>query len=1070
MERAKDDSGRLRGAIAWMARNPVAANLLMVMIMAGGVVGLTQVKQEVFPEFELDVVQISVPYPGASPAEVEQGIVLAVEEAVRGLEGVKRVTSTSTEGVGAVAVELLISAEPETVLNDVKAAVDRITSFPDEAEKPEVKSLAFKMEVISLVISGDQDLRTLQAIAERARTDLLALDDVTQVEVFGVRPLEVSIEIPRETLEAHGLTLDEVARHVASASLELPGGGVDTDGGELLVRVADRRQSGHEFADVVVRDTADGASVRLGDVATITDGYAETDQAVFFEGRPAVQVTAYRVGDETPMQVAGAVREYADELRAQLPAAIELDIWADDSRLLRGRIDLLLGNARIGLFLVVLVLALFLNLRLAFWVSMGIPVSFLGAFFFMNGFDLSVNMVTLFAFIVTLGLVVDDAIIVGENIFEKLRKGMEPLEAAVAGARQMAVPVTFSILTSVAAFAPMFFVPGINGKIFKLIPAVVVLVLVFSWLESFLILPAHLARAARDGEPGRLRRGVERVQAVVARGLQWHVTRVYRPALEFVLRHREAGIATAAALFVITLGALIGGVVPFSFFPQLEGDLVTASAQLPYGAPVERTSAVQRELERAASATIDELGRDGVRGVFSRLGEGPMQRGPRETGSHLVTVEVELVPTEEREFTSARFADAWAARVPELAGVESLLFNTSTGPGSGAAVDVRLSHPDTEVLAVASAELTETLRSFDDLTNVGNSYTSGKPRIDYSLDAQARHLGVTSGEVARQLRSYYFGAEALREQRGRNEIKIMARLPAEQRRSEYDLEQLRIRTSEGEFVPLAYVAEADRGRAPTAIFREDGRRNVNVSAELAGGVASAREVLTALREDVFPGLTERYPGLTAELVGQQREQGEVFAALGGGYLLALLAMYGLLAVPFRSYSQPLIIMSAIPFGLIGAVVGHVVMGYGLSVISIFGIVALSGVVVNDSLVLIDAVNRKRRGGLSARDAVIWAGQRRFRPILLTSLTTFFGLAPMIFETSVQARFLIPMAISLGFGILFATFVVLLIVPSLYLSLEDARAWFGRRGRRNDAGARRRSGVASLPTDSGEVAA
>ena len=1068
MQPTSEKSGsRFRGAIAWMARNPVAANLLMVMILAGGVIGLTRVKQEVFPEFDLDLVQVRVSYPGASPEEVEQGIVLAVEEAVRGLDGVKRVSSTSSEGLGAVTLELLISADPETMLADAKAAVDRITSFPEEAEKPEVSSLAFELEVISLVISGDQSPQTLQAIGERAREDLLALDDVTRVEISGVRPLEVSIEVPREALESHGLTLDEVARQVTAASLELPGGGIETEGGELLVRVDDRREQGHLFGDVVLRSGAGGAAVRLADIATITDGYADTDQAVYFEGRPAVQVTAYRVGDETPMQVAGAVRDYGERLRAELPANVALDIWADDSQLLRGRIDLLVGNARIGLFLVVLVLALFLNLRLAFWVSLGIPISFLGAFFFMSGFDLSVNMVTLFAFIVTLGLVVDDAIVVGENIHEKRRGGMEGIDAAVAGAKEMVVPVSFAILTSVAAFAPMFFVPGINGKIFSLIPAVVVLVLLFSWLESFLILPAHLAHGSERGARTRIGRGIERVQGAVALALSWQITHVYRPTLEFVLRLRYAAIAAAFALFIITIGGLVGGVVPFSFFPKLEGDLVAASARLPYGAPVARTEVVQRELERAVQATIAELdGRAAVRGVFSRLGEGPAQRGPREVGGHLVTVEVELVPTEERTFTSAAFADAWAAEVADLADVESLAFNASTGPGSGAAVDVRLSHPSTAVLAGASAELAGTLSSYDDLINVNNSYSSGKPQLDFSLRPEAHELGLTSSEVARQLRSAFFGAEALREQRGRNEIKVMARLPEAQRGSEFDLEQLRIKTPAGGYVPLAYVASFERGRAPTAIFREDGRRNVNVSAELGTGVESSRDVLTALASDVFPPLRERYPGLAVELVGEQREQGEVFKALGLGYLMALLAMYGLLAVPFRSYAQPLIIMSAIPLGLVGAVAGHLVMGYGLSVISIFGIVALSGVVVNDALVLIDTVNRRRREGATAHDAIVWAGQRRFRPILLTSLTTFFGLAPMIFETSVQARFLIPMAISLGFGVLFATFLVLLVVPSLYMALEDAKELLSRLRRRPASQPTTRTG----PTDVREVAA
>ena len=1046
------------GPIAWMARNPVAANLLMVLVIVGGVLALTRIKQEVFPEFDLDVIQVQVPYPGASPAEVEQGIVLAVEEEVRGVDGVKRVTSTSAEGFGTVNIELLLGEDTDRVLADVKTAVDRITSFPEEAENLTVQSLAISVEVISLVISGQQEPQTLQALGEVARERMLDHPDITKVELFGVRPLEVSIEVSRENLESYGLTLDQVAQQISAASLELPGGGVDTRAGEILVRVADRKLGRVDFEELVIRSTLDGASLRLGDIATVEDGYADTDQATYFNGRPAVRVTAYRVGAETPMSVADATREVMEDLRDELPAEITLSVWADDSENLRGRIALLVDNAKYGLFLVVLILALFLNLRLAFWVSLGIPFSFLGAILFLPSADVSINMISLFAFIVTLGLVVDDAIVIGENIFAKRKSGMEPMQAAIEGAREMVKPVGFAVLTSMAAFAPMLFVPGVFGKVFRLFPAVIILVLIFSLIESFFVLPAHLSHEREPREwrgwlawIGSLRRGIERAQAVVARGLRFNIDHLFTPTLKLVMTYRYMAISVGVALFLISVGIVAAGILPRTFFPSIEGDLVSAAARLPYGVSMDRTLAVQRALEQGARGAIEEFGGDAiVRGTMTRVGEGPLlQGGNRSVGSHLVTVDVSLIPSEDREFSSEAFQAAWRARTPEVVGLEALVFTATTGPGAGAAVDVRLAHRDTAVLAEASAEIGDALSSYPALSDINNSYAAGKPQLDFRITEQGRVQGLTSFDIARQIRSSYFGAESLREQRGRNEVKVMVRLPEDQRDSLYHLEEARVRTPGGGFIPLAYVADVESSRAPTEIVREDGQRVINVTAELVPGQRSSTEIKSSLTEEVFPALAVKYPGLEVELSGSQRDEMESMAALGQGYLVALLVIFGLLAIPFRSYTQPLIIMSAIPFGFIGAVAGHLIMGYELSFISAFGIIALSGVVVNDSLVLIDRINRERAAGASVREAVVMAGRNRFRPILLTSLTTFFGLMPMILEQSLQARFLVPMAISLGFGLLFSTFVILLIVPALYLVLEDVTALLSRRPSASD---------------------
>ncbi len=1030
----------LSGPIAWMARNHVAANLLMALILVGGIVGLLQVKQEVFPEFDLDAVLVSVAYPGAGPEEVEQGAIRAIEERVRGVDGVKRVTAVANEGTGVVTAELLLDAKADRVLADIKNEVDRIQTFPLDMEEPRVSLLAPRRQVVSLILYGEQERTTLHALAEKARSGILATGGATQVDIQGLPPREIAVEVRRETLRSYGLTLEQIAAQVAAHSLELPGGGVKTRAGELVVRVTDRRQTATSLADVVIAGNATGGVVTLGEIATLTDGYAETDQASYFEGKPAVRVTAYRVGAETPRGVAAAVRGYHEVLRAELPPEIGIAVWQDDSLLLQDRINLLVKNALMGLVLVIGVLALFLELRLALWVSVGIPISFMGAFMLMPAGDLSINMITLFALIVTLGIVVDDAIIIGENAFAKLEEGIPPLRAAIEGAQEMAVPVTFAILTTTAAFAPMLFVPGVMGKVFSFLPMVVIAVLLFSLIEGFFVLPAHLAHGLPEGRGGGAR-WIDRPRLWVSARLEEVSTRLFRPSLRIAIAWRYALLGGSVAMLLVAFGVVRGGWLPFNFFPNVEGDLVTASARLPYGSPLAATEGVRRALEQAAREAMVEAGGSHLMvGMYTRLGEGPRAGGPgggqAEIGAHLVTVELALVASDERVLSAEQIAGLWSGRTPPLASVEALSFTSSFGPGAGAPVDVQLLHDDVGVLAAASEEVAALLRSYSELTDVQNAWSSGKAQLDYRVTPVARLFGLTGIDVARQLRSAFFGAEALREQRDRDEVRVMVRLPAAQRSSAYDLEALQVRAPTGGWVPLEHVATAQRSTSPTDIRREDGRRMISVSAQLAPGVPSSREVLRSLDEEHFGPLRAKYPGLELELAGAQREQREALGALLLNYVIALFVMYALLAIPFRSYAQPLIIMSAIPFGLVGAVIGHVLMGYTLSVISLFGVVALSGVVVNDSLVLIDATNGARARGLSAVDAVVWGATRRLRPILLTSLTTFFGLMPMILETSVQARFMIPMAISLGFGVLFTTFVILVLVPALYMILED----------------------------------
>jgi multidrug efflux pump subunit AcrB len=1026
-----------------MARNPVAANLLMFVILLGGFLSTAGLKQEVFPAFDLDLITVSVPYPGASPAEVEQGIVLAIEEAVRGVEGVRRVTSVSGEGSGSVSIELLLGAELDRVLADVTNLVDRIPSFPLEAERPTIAAAGRRQPVISIILSGEQDLETLQTLGEEAREELLAIPGITQVDLTGGRPLEMSIEVRREDLQAYDLTLDGIAQQVRAASVDIPGGEVETTSGEVLVRVVDRRRRAEEFRDIVIRADASGGELRVGDVATVRDGFQDTDQSLYYNGEPAIQLVVFRVGNQTPTAIAKTVREYAAELTLRLPDPISVSTWNDDSETLRERIDLLFRNAAVGLVLVLLLLGLFMNHSLAGWVALGIPISFLGAFLVMVPTDLSVNVITLFALIVTLGLVVDDAIVVGENIYTKRSEGMGAAEAAIMGAREMAVPVTFSVLTTMVAFAPLLFVPGVTGKVFRLIPLVVIAVLFFSLIESFFILPAHLShdRSGKKGLWDRAFAPIDRGQRHVSRWLSDFIEQRYKPFLKRAVEARYLTVAIATSLLIVTGGAVAAGLVPFNFFPPIPGDVVTASARLPYGTNLGNTRVVQAELERGLQSAIESAGGDGaVRGVMTRLGSGSGGSSARSQGSHLVSVEVALVPSAERDFDAVQFENWWRDALPAMPGVEVVkISGTSTqGPSAGSAVSVELSSQDPGQLARASQYLAARIREFPSLVNVDNTYTDGKPQLDFRLRDEARAWGLTSTDVARAIRSSFFGAEALREQRGRNELKVMVRLPEDQRASENDIEQLLVGLPDGGTVPLAYVADVSRGRSPTEINRDDGRRIATVTGELAFGVASSRPVMASLTRDILPEMRESFPGVESRFSGQAQELNDNLSSLGPMYLVAMLLMFAMIAIPFRSYLQPLVVMAAVPFGIVGAVIGHLVMGFELSMVSAFGIIALSGIVVNDSLVLVDSVNRYRAEGMTLIPSVIEGSARRLRPIVLTSLTTFMGLAPMILEDSAAARFLVPMAISLGFGALFVTAIALLVVPCLYVMAEDVR--------------------------------
>jgi multidrug efflux pump subunit AcrB len=1030
-----------------MARNHVAANLLMLVLLIGGLVFALNVKQEVFPSIQLDIITVQVPFPGATPREVEEGVVLAIEENLRDIEEIKELRSTASEGSGVVTAELFAGSDINAVLNDVKTAVDRITTFPTEAEEPVITPADTRRQVVSLILHGDVDTHTLKNLAEQTRNELLDLPGITLVDLAAIPPPEISIELSQQELRRYGLTLPEIARRVDESSRQLGAGAIETRGGEVLVRVDERRETAAALRDLVLIAEPGGSVVRLGEVARIHDGFRDTDRVAYFDGQLAGQVRVYRVGEQSPLEIAAAVRDYVESKRAEWPEDVSVRVWEDRSELYADRIGLLLDNGQLGVILVLIVLGLFLRPALAFWVTLGIPVSFLGVFLFLPVFDVSINMLSMFAFLLVLGIVVDDAIVVGEAGFHHRKAGVPPVEAAIRGAREVGRPVVFAVLTTMVAFAPLLFVPGTMGKFFVGIPLVVIPILLLSLIESLFILPAHLA-SVREVRPWRGPLGaMQRLQEGVSARLQRFVRRRYRPFLVRALRRRYLTLASGLAALIVVLGMMISGYMPLRFMPDIEGDSVTASVSLPVGAAMSDTGALVQRLIETARATGEALvGPDGapvVEGIYAEVGGqagGEGAGGGGEQGSASSGfVQVELVESGLRDFSARAFSDAWRARVGEPVGVDRLNFSFGLGPGSGADLGIELAHRDQDTLERLAERLAGSFGDYEGVYNIDDGFTRGKPQVEVQLTPLGRALGLDAASVAAQLRGSFFGAEAQRQQRGRDELRIYVRLPEADRNRLATLENLILRTPEGGEVPLDQAATLRYTRAFTSIGREAGRRVIDVTAAVNPALASASQISADLQSRVLPEMMRDYPGMDWELSGGQEERAESFAALAGGMLLALFVMYALIAVAFRSYVQPLLVMLAIPFGLIGAVIGHLLLGIDMSFISLFGLVALSGVVVNDTLVLIDAVNNARERGHSPASAVVIGSARRFRAVLLTSLTTFFGLMPMIFETSLQARFLIPMAISLGFGVLFVTVIALVLIPAAYLALEDLYA-------------------------------
>jgi multidrug efflux pump subunit AcrB len=1069
----------MEGIIQWFSRNHVAANFLMAAVLLLGITTWGKLKKEFFPEMSVDMITVTVPFPTATPEEVEKGICVPIEEAIQDLDGIDRLKATAAQGAGTVIVEVANGYDVRSVMDDVKSRVDAIQNFAEEAEEPLIEELLLKSQILSVAVSAETDEKTLRELAERVREGLLAyqpkdvtakdapklekigkglrkawaffttggLPKITQVELAAVRDHEISIEVSEETLRQYGLTFDQVANAVRSSSLDLPGGSVRTDAGEILIRTEAKSYTEREFRKITVVTQADGSVVTLGDITDVRDSFEQVDIVSRFDGRPAILINVFRVGDQDTNRLADLVQRYIiEEAPKILPPGVEMEMWQDMSELLRGRMNLLTRNGILGLLYVFIVLALFLRPSLALLVVIGIPVSFAGAIMMMPYTGISINMISLFGFILVLGIVVDDAIVVGENVYSRIRSGEHPRLAAPRGTHEVGVVVIFGILTTAMAFTPMLGLSGVSGKIWPNIPLIVIPTLMFSLVQSKLILPAHLAMLSPydpDAKPGP----IMRVQHFFSRGLERFVEKFYRPTLRVALHHRYIVLSCFISLFLVTIGLVASGWIKFQFFPIVEAESISAKLTMAKGVPFERTETAITKLEAAAEELGENFrtddGRSVVRHILANAGVQPFVTQFQASGvpkdSSVGEVTIELVPSSEREgIDGEKVTSEWRRLTGEIPGVVDLTFQTNSAAG-GNAIDLELSGPDLDDLQAATLEVKKALAEFEGVIDIGDSDRVGKRELKLAIRPEAEAMGLRLQDVARQVRQGFYGDEIQRLQRGRDEVKVFVRYPEAERKQLSDLAQMKIRTRDGGEVPFSTVATAEFGRTYSKISRTDRSRSITITADIDKATnTNANEVVADLEKGVLVDLRQRYSQISYSFEGEQKDQRQSVQEMMQKFVIALLGMYVLMAIPLRSYMQPLIVMSVIPFGLVGAVFGHWVMGFVLSIMSLCGMVALAGVVVNDSLVLVDYVNRQRAKGKTIVEAASEAGARRFRPILLTSLTTFAGLTPMLLETEMQAQFLIPMAVSLSFGILFATIITLILVPCVYLMLNDVK--------------------------------
>ena len=1038
------------GIISWFAKNPVAANLVMLFIVVAGAISVSSISKDMFPRSDIPIIKISAPYPGAAPIEVEKAVILPMESALEGLKGVKKISAKASRDMASITLEIEANEDLNEVMVQVENRIDGIVNFPEDLEKPTVKKADFFGWVMGVSVSGPMDVRQRKILGQQVYDDLMALPEVKKVFLWGVDNYEISIEVKEARLRELNLTLGEVAQVLRASSLDLPAGIIRAEAGNVLVRTQGKAYVGAEFANLVLRSQADGTQLLLSDVAEIKDGFVESNSMVRFDQEEAFNLGIMSLEDQNLLTISDSIKSYIEKKRTTLPKDLSLHYFSDESYHLRGRLDMMIENLAMGAVLVAIVLGLFLNLRVAFWVMLGIPVSFLGAFWLMpvNPYPVTVNVLSLFAFIMVLGIVVDDAIVIGESVFDevdgdykkKLSEGMDPntiykasIETVVAGAQKVATPSTIGVLTTIAAFAPILFIGGSQAAFLESISVVVILCLIFSLVESKLILPAHLV-GLEFGRPSSSKFAfIGRWQKAVDKGLSKFINEVFQPNLLMLIKNRYSTLAVFLGLLIIAFATLSSGIARFEFFPNVPGDDVKAQIIMQDGSSTESL----QETILAVESAIYKVDAD-YRAKYPES-VGLVEHVQFNTQSDIqVIFRVMLTHAELRAVDAVEIERLWRNAVGPLAGVRKQRYYSSEGPGGGANINLSLSGADPDELTLAGAELQEKLAEYTGVFDVYNSQGSGGREVLVSLKPYASQVGVSLADVARQVRQAFYGEEVQRIQRDTETLKVMVRYPLEERRSIATLENMHIRTNTGEAIAIGEVANIRLGLGLTAISRIDRKRTVTITANNDSEMVQSGTVIGDIKDSFIPALLAKYPSVQFGLGGASEEQGILIQRMFMSFAASLFLIYGLLAVPLRSYMQPLVIMSVIPFGFIGAVIGHIIFDVSINMLSVFGLIALSGVVVNDSLILVEFANRARADNTSIDEALLIAGKRRFRAILLTTMTTFVGLLPMLFETSVQAQFVIPMALSLSFGILFATSITLVIVPCLYRVVYDLR--------------------------------
>lgn len=1038
----------MNGLVAWWAKNGIAANLLMIIAFVGGTFGFLNLEKEAFPAADFNGASVSISWPGASPQDVEDQIVVRLEEVVADIDGLKRMTGTAREGVGYVNLESELDIDIDDFVDEVKRRVDTISNLPQSSFPPQVIRWRANNRYMGLALHGNVDAKTLKYYVEEVRDEIALIDGGELAEVQGVLNEEVSIEVSEEALRRYNLTFSEVANAVRSSSLNSSGGTMRTETGTVAVQARQLADSKEEFENIIVRQSVEGGTIRIRDVATVIDGFEDFDLDATFDGEPTAFIM---VGQPEKMDIVAysdAIMDYIERANSgrgpqALPEGLRIDLMFDDSEVYKGRMDTISSAATQGMILVLIILILFLRPIVAFWVTIGIGTAFAGGMLLLPLFGVSLNFLSLFAVLLVIGVVVDDAIVVGENIHKEVESGRrQGLDAATVGTQIVLKPVVFGVITTMIMFAPWMLLPGPERQFTAQISFVVIAALTFSLIESMLILPSHLSHMGPqrfDGPIGRLLR----LQQTIADSLLTFANKIYKPVLEWAVKFRYVTVAVFASTFVWAIMLLQTGIVPFSFMPEIENDLIRVNIDLPDGSPQSRSIQVRDQLRMALETTDAEYARD-----YPELEESVIDNAAIVATEGEVQAWIGLMRAEDRPtgMSSRGITESLRANFGDVPDAEEVNFSFTINDSDNS-IRFALNHDNLDLLRQAADEVKEKLASYDQTFDIGDNLSSAAEEIRIELKPGATSLGLTLADVTRQIRQAYYGEEVQRLPRDGEDVRVMVRYPEVARRSLDSLRDMRIRTADGREIPVMQVAEVSFAPGVNRILRRERMRSVTVFADLVGD--GTRDIISSDMEQTFwPEFMKKYPEMTRGAVGSAESEAEFFSDIVSLYLIAFVGMYVLLAIAFQSYSQPVLLMMAIPFGFAGAVFGHVGFGVPMAMFSMFGIGAAAGVVINDNLVLVDYINRRREEGAGALQAIVDAGVSRFRPVLLTSITTFVGILPMIAQKSVQAQFLKPMVVSLGSAVAFALFVSLLMVPALYaIGCEVGRifkwSWGGR---------------------------